>query len=173
MDVYQAILSRRSIRQFRKNSVSDQLCTKLLKAAMQAPSAHNTQPWHFIVIDKREIMNEIINFHRWAKMLDHAPLAIAVCGDRTLENSTEYMALNCAAATQNILLTAHGIGLGAVWLGIYPRNERMEKLSKILKLPQSIIPISIVAIGHPAEIKSQELRYREDRVHKNGWERKS
>jgi len=169
MDVYTSLITRRSIRQFTKDSVSDQHSTKLLKAAMQAPSAHNAQPWHFIVIDNREIMKEIVGFHRYASMLNHAPLAITVCGDRGIEKNTEYLALNCAAATQNILLAAHGLELGAVWLGIYPRTDRMAKLSQLLKLPESIVPISIIALGHPAEEKSPESRYREDRVHKNLW----
>ena len=172
MEIYEAIMTRRSIRQFTEQSVSDHLCMKLLKAAMQAPSAHNAQPWHFIVIDNREIMKQIARFHPYASMLRYSTLAIAVCGDRSIEVSTEYLALNCAAATQNILLAAHGLALGAVWLGIYPRAERMTKLSMLLELPESIIPIALIAIGHPSERKKGEDRFRENIVHKNVWKEK-
>jgi len=169
MEVYESIMTRRSIRQFTEKTVSIQVYNKLLQAAMQAPSAHNAQPWHFVVIDNREIMKEIARFHRYASMLNHAPLAITVCGDLNIEKSVEYLALNCAAATQNILLVAHGLELGAVWLGIYPRPERMAELSNLLELPESIVPISLLAIGYPAEEKRAENRFREDRVHKNLW----
>ena len=146
MEVYKSIMTRRSIRKFTDETISDQLSKKLLQAAMQAPSAHNAQPWHFVLIDNHALMKEIAGFHQYASMLTHSPLAITVCGDTNIEKSSEYLALNCAAATQNILLAAHGLDLGAVWLGIYPRNDRMAKLSKLLELPESIIPISIIAI---------------------------
>ncbi len=169
MEIYNAIMTRRSIRQFTDETVSDQLCKKLLQAAMQAPSAHNAQPWHFVVIDNQEIMKQIARFHQYASMLNHAPMAITVCGDLNIEKSIEYLALNCAAATQNILLAAHGLDLGAVWLGIYPLAERMTELGKLLELPESIVPISLIAIGHPAEEKKAEIRYSEKRIHKNMW----
>jgi nitroreductase len=169
MEIYKAIMTRRSTRQFTEEAVSQQQSHLLLQAAMQAPSARNTQPWHFVVIDEREIMKQIAGFHPYAAMLVHAPLAFTVCGDLTIEQSVDYLALNCAAATENILLAAHGLNLGAVWLGIYPRTERMTKLSQLLKLPQSIVPISLIAIGHPAEKKMTENRYRDDRIHKNIW----
>jgi nitroreductase len=169
MEIFEAILTRRSIRQFTKESVNEQQWGKLLQAAMQAPSAHNARPWQFIVIEIPEILKEIARFHPYASMLKQAPLAIAVCGDRTIENSIEYLALNCAAATQNILLAAHGLGLGAVWLGIYPRNERIKKLSHVLKLPGQIVPISLIAVGHAAAGKSAEDRYEEEKIHRNIW----
>ena len=136
---------------------------------MQAPSAHNSQSWQFVVIDTPSIMSEIAGFHPYAAMLEQAPLAIAVCGDRAIEKSVEYLALNCAAATQNILLAAHGLGLGAVWLGIYPRVERMAKLHALLALPELVVPISLVAIGHPAAQKSAEDRFDERKIHRNIW----
>jgi len=114
MEIYKAIMTRRSIRQFTEDAVSQQLSHQLLQAAMQAPSARNTQPWHFVVIDEHEIMKQIAGFHPYAAMLVHAPLAITVCGDLTIEQSVDYLALNCAAATENILLAAHGLNLGAV-----------------------------------------------------------
>ena len=169
METFEAIITRRSIRQFTTDPVNDQIRLKLLQAGMQAPSAHNSQPWCFVLIDKRDLLLKIIQFHPYAGMLDHAPLAIAVCGDLRLEKSIEYLALNCAAVTENILLAAHALNLGAVWLGIYPRKERMQALSKLLNLPETVRPITLIAIGKPAEKKSEENRFKPDRIHINNW----
>jgi nitroreductase len=169
MDTIEAIMTRRSIRRFTADPVNDQIRKKLLESAMQAPSANNLQPWQFVLIDERDLLNKITRFHPYASMLNHAPLAITVCGDLGIEKNTGYLALNCAAATENILLAAHSIGLGAVWLGIFPREERMSKLKDLLKLPDPIIPVSLVAIGYPAEEKRVENRFRQDWIHINGW----
>ena len=107
--------------------------------------------------------------HTGCKMLRQAPLAITVCGDFRLEESVDYLALNCAAATENILLAAHSFGLGAVWLGIYPRKKRINDLRQLLNLPEDIIPISLVAIGHIKEPKDQLNRFNSDKIHYNYW----
>jgi nitroreductase len=169
MEAYESIITRRSIRQYKKDKISDLLCEKLLHAAMQAPSAHNSQAWHFVLIDDRRVLQEIPDFHPYAKMLYEAPLAIAVCGDRKKERSVEYLALNCAAATENILLAAHALDLGAVWLGIYPRKDRMAECNRLFQLPEYIIPISLVAIGYPEEKKRSEYRYEKSLIHHNKW----
>ena len=169
MDVLQAIYTRRSIRQFTDHEIEPEKTEKLLRAAMQAPSAHNKQPWHFLVINDRTLLNEIADFHPYAKMLYQAPQAIAVCGDLGLESNDRYLALNCAAATQNILLAAHGLGLGAVWIAVYPREERIKKIKLLLELPLHIIPISLVALGYPLRTKEPEDRYDANRVHINKW----
>lgn len=169
MDIFEAILTRRSIRKFKSAPLRELDLEKMLHAAMQAPSAHNAQPWHFIIISQREILNRIAAFHPYAGMLVESPAAIAVCGDLDKESSREYLSLNCSAATENILLAAHGSGLGAVWLGIYPRSERIEKLSKLLNLPRSILPISLVALGYPAEMKPAVNRYNKNLIHVNQW----
>jgi nitroreductase len=169
MDLFDAINTRRSIRKFTKEPISEKLTELIIKAAMQAPSARNFQPWHFIVIDDRSLLKDIPKFHPYAAMLETAPMAIAVCGDFSLEKSIEYIALDCAAATQNMLLAAHGISLGAVWLGIYPREKRIEGLKKLLSLPESIIPISLVALGHPAEYHPPVSRFKPERFHRNVW----
>ena len=169
MDTIEAILTRRSIRRFINQPVEKGEIEKLLQAAMQAPSARNTQSWQFIVIDQREILYQIADFHPYAEMLRNAPLAIAVCADLEQEKSIEYCALNCAAATENILLAAWELGLGSVWLGIYPREKRMRDLSRLLNLPQKIIPIALVALGYPAEKKQQEDRFSQEKIHLNKW----
>ena len=169
MDTIEAIMTRRSIRQYIDRSVDQVHVEKILQAAMQAPSARNTQAWQFIIINQREILNRIADFHPYAEMLPKAPLAIAVCADLEQEKSIEYCALNCAAATENILLAAWELGLGSVWLGIYPREKRMRDLSRLLNLPQKIIPISLIAVGYPAEKKPQVDRFSQDKVHLNRW----
>ncbi len=167
METFKAITTRRSIRKFLNKNVPDEFVSKILEAAMFAPSARNTQPWHFVVINKRDLLNKIPLVHPFADMCYQASIAILVCGDNQLEKLEGYIALNCGAATQNILLCAHDLGLGAVWLGVYPRKERMEPIAKLFNLPENIIPISLVAIGYPAESKDQPVRVKEERIYYN------
>jgi len=169
MEALEAIYTRRSIRQFTDQPVEAEKIESLLRAAMQAPSAHNKQPWHFLIINDRSLLNQIADFHPYAKMLYKAPLALAVCGDLGKESNDRYLALNCAAATQNILLAAHGLNLGAVWIAVYPREERIKKIKLLLELPLHIIPISLVAVGYPAQKVDPEDRYDPKKVHVNRW----
>ena len=170
MNTIEAIVTRRSIRKFHNQAIEEEKQKIILQPGMQAPSARNTQPWHYIIIDDKSVLDKIAVVHPYAKMLSEAPLAIAVCGDLHMESGVEYLSINCSAATQNMLLAAHDLGLGAVWLGIYPRGERMRDLSELLALPGHIIPITLVALGYPAEIVPKRDRFREDRIHRNGWE---
>jgi nitroreductase len=167
MEALEAIFTRRSIRKFKTTQVSKDDLELMLKAAMYAPSARNTQSWHFVVSDKREALNKITELHPYAQMLKEAPLAILVCGDKSIESNEGYNCINCSAATQNILLAAHALGLGSFWLGVYPRKERMDLLAKLFKLPADIIPISLAAIGYSDEIKEQPQRFLKDRIHFN------
>ena len=169
MDALETIFTRRSIRRFKKEPVSEGVIEQLLRAGMQAPSARNTQAWQFIVLNERSLLHAIADFHPFASMLNEAPSAIAICGDKRDEPHEGYLAVNCAAATQNILLAAHALGLGAVWIGIYPRENRIQKLSALLHLPDFILPISLVAIGYPAEQKSPADRFDVSKVHYNTW----
>jgi len=168
MDAMEAILTRRSIRKYTKQPVSDEVLKELLEAAMCAPSAGNRQPWCFVVINDRKIMNEIPKYQIYSQMLKEAAVAIFVCCDINLENKG-FGVEDCSAATQNILLAAHAKGLGAVWLGVYPPEPLVTATKKLLNLPEHIIPISLISIGYPAEQKPQPDRYRADRVHYNQW----
>ena len=151
-ETMKTLLIRRSIRKFKEDSVPDEIIRECLRAAMSAPSAHNQQPWQFIVIRERKTLLEITRFHRWAAMLKEAPVAILVCADQTrLKSSSGFWVQDCAAATQNILLAATTYGLGSVWLGVYPNQSVVEPLSHLLELPRDIIPFSLVAIGYPGE----------------------
>jgi len=169
MDAMQAILSRRSIRRYTDQPLPETLITGLLKAAMSAPSAGNQQPWQFVVINERGILDKIAQFHPYARMLLEAPAAILVCGDLKLETSKGYWVQDCSAATQNLLLAAHASGLGAVWLGVYPREERVVALRTLLGLPEHIAPLALVAVGYPAETKPPSNRYDAARVRYNRW----
>lgn len=169
MDAMQAILSRRSIRRYTDQPLPEALITDLLKAAMSAPSAGNQQPWQFVVINERGILDKIAQFHPYARMLLEAPAAILVCGDLKLETSKGYWVQDCSAATQNLLLAAHASGLGAVWLGVYPREERVVALRALLGLPEHIAPLALVAVGYPAESKPPSNRYDAARVRYNRW----
>ncbi len=166
MDV---ILSRRSIRKYTPDPVSDETVKELLKAAMSAPSAGNQQPWHFIVIRDRGTLVKITEIHPHAQMLKEAQVAIVVCGIENAERYPGYWIQDCSAATENILLAAHALGLGAVWLGVYPREERARGVKELLKIPDGIMPLSIISIGYPGEKKEPADRYREDRIHYEKW----
>ena len=169
MEAIQAILTRRSDRNYTNQKISEDQVNILLQAAMQAPSAHNYQPWHFIIIRDKKILNVIPKFHPYSKMLKQANLAITVCGDQSIESSIEYNALNCAAATENILLSAHALGIGAVWLGIYPREERITGLRRLLKIPDHVTPISLISLGYPAEQVTNERRFKNNHIHQETW----
>jgi nitroreductase len=169
MDALEVIFSRRSVRLYTPKPVSHQAIHELLKAAMSAPSAGNERPWHFIVLTDRAILDDIPKFHPYSAMLKYAQAAILICGDLTLERHAGYWVLDCAAATQNILLAAHAKGLGGVWCGVYPTDDRVQNLRRLLKLPEHIVPFSLVPLGFPAEVKETPDRFDGSRIHENKW----
>ncbi|MFW5982624.1 MAG: nitroreductase family protein [Candidatus Brocadiia bacterium] len=169
MDTMEAIYGRHSIRSFTDERVSDEEIDILLKAAMAAPSAGNQQPWHFVVIDDREVLDAIPKFHAYSAMLKQAPAAIAVCGDLSEERHEGFWVQDCSAAVENLLIAAHDRGLGAVWLGIHPAKERVEGMSELLETPENVVPFAVVALGYPAEEKAPCTYYDESRVHRNRW----
>ena len=123
MEAYEAILTRRSVRAYTDQPVSEELIHKLLVAAMSAPSAGNGQPWHFGVITERTVLNSLAELLPFGKMLQQAPLAIVVCGETKGQPFDGYWVQDCSAATENLLLAAHTLGLGGVWLGVYPQGR--------------------------------------------------
>jgi len=158
------ILSRRSIRKYTKEPVSEAQIKTLLEAAMAAPSASNRKPWHFVVVTGRETRDRLAEAHRYAKMLKDAPLCISVCGDQSI--SERFWVQDCSAATENLLLAVTGLELGAVWCGVYPSQERVKDISDILGIEAPIVPLNIIAIGYPAEEKEPRTQYDESRVHR-------
>lgn len=167
MDALDVIFTRRSIRQYTDEPVREEQVKTLLEAGMNAPSANNRQPWHFIVVDERQKLNAIMEVHPYSKMLAQAPLAIVVCADTT--RSERYWQQDCAAATQNILLASRALDLGSVWLGVYPKEVRTKGIVRVFGLPEHIRPLCVIAVGHPAEEAGRVQRYDSLKVHRNQW----
>jgi len=121
------------------------------------------------VIKARQILDEIPKIHPYSIMLRDAPVAILVCGDLQRQRAPGFWVQDCSAATQNILIAVQAKGLGAVWLGIYPREDRVREFQKLLGIPDHVIPFSLVSIGYPAEQKPPANRYDESRIHYDRW----
>ena len=167
--VLDAILSRRSVRAYTDHPVDDRLIEQLLRAAMAAPSAQNEQPWEFVVIRDRGLLEGISRSQPYAGMTRDAQVAIVVCADLDREKSAGFWVEDCAAATENVLLAAHALGLGAVWLGYYPVEERMAALTALLGLPPRVVPFAVVSIGFPAGQPTPVDRFDPARVHHEQW----
>lgn len=161
------IFSRRSIRAYTSDPVSENHVKTLLEAAMAAPSAANLRPWHFIIVTNRHTLNDLAAVHPYGKMLLDAPLCIAVCGDQAV--SRTHWVQDCSAATENLLLAATALGLGAVWLGVYPSEELENTIKKMFNIPENIMALNLISIGHPAEMKEPRTQYDELRVHNQLW----
>ena len=165
------ILERRSIRVYAPGQVSEEQVQSLLAAAMAAPSAAGMNPWHFVVVRKRETLERMAEALPHGEILAGASLAITVCGDldRAHDNQISYLLQDCAAAIQNLLLAAHIVGLGACWLGVHPRLERVKSIKDILLLPLSVIPVACISLGYPGESKEPHAEFYSDRVHSENW----
>jgi len=165
------IFARRSVRQFQNADIPDGMVRNILEAAMAAPSAVAKDPWHFIVVRSAALRNRIADFLPNGQMLRSAPLGIVVCGDieRAHDRQESYLLQDCSAAIQNILLAASMLGLGACWLGVHPRKERIEGVRKLFATPPSIVPVAVIAIGRPAEHPAPRTRYRQEAVHEEKW----
>jgi len=161
-----AIFTRRSIRRYTDEPVSEADLQGLLEAGMAAPSSSNRKPWHFVVVTDRENLIALAEVHPHGKMLAGAGAAIAVCGDSDI---SARWAVDCSAATENILIAAATMGLGAVWLGCYGSPERERAIRGVLGIPDSIGVLSLLSIGHPAEEKEARTQYDPNRIHRNHW----
>ncbi len=169
MNTLEAIMTRRSIRKYTDRKVSEGTINKLLAAAMHAPSAGNQQPWCFVVIDDPVLLKEVPAFSPYAGMCRAAPLAVLVCADLEFEKHKDMWVQDCSAATENLLLAAHELGLGAVWTAVYPRADRMLGFRALCNLPERVIPFAFVVLGYPDQEVPQPDRFRPDRIHRNGW----
>jgi len=169
METFDTIFKRRSIRKFTGEKIPPDILEKILRAAMAAPSAGNGQPWHFIVIDDPAILEKIAAANPYAAMAKPAGLAIMVCGDVDSGKFSGYWMVDCSAAVQNLLLAVTDLGLGAVWTGIYPREERLKQYREILTLPENIMPLALIPVGYPAEDPGREDRFKPERIHRNKW----
>lgn len=173
MDALEAIHTRRSVRSFTGEPVSKEQIEELLKAGMTAPSGCNSQPWHFVTVTDRKLLNGIMDFHGYAKMLKEAPLAIVVCAQPSLAKSVckehDFWPQDCSAATLNILTAARAIGLAGVWCGVYPREDYTQSFRELLNIPQDIIPFSLLAIGKTEVNQDRKDRFLPERIHENMW----
>lgn len=166
MDVKEALLKRRSIRKFKDEVIPKELIEELIQAGMSAPSACNKQTWEFFVIQKEEILTELRKSTRYTNI--KAKLAIVVCGNLSRALPLEYASYwiqDCSAATQNILLRATSLELGAVWCGIHPQKRAEKRVSELLNLEDKLIPLNIIWIGFPIEEAMEINRYDEGKVH--------
>ncbi len=166
-----AIFKRRSVRKYTNQNVTDEQVELILRAAMAAPSARNAQPWEFLVVRSKDNFAKIMQVHPYSSMLKEASVAIIVCGNaqREIVIGTGYWVQDCSASVENILVQVAEMGLGAVWLGVYPREERILGLRNIFGLPPHVIPLSIISIGYPAEEIAPVDRFDIDKIHIEKW----
>ena len=165
------LFARRSIRRFTDQPVEAEQIDMLLKAAMAAPSANNSKPWHFVVVTDAAMRAALAQAHPYARMVAQSPLCIVPCGESGLSrgSTSEYWVQDLSAATENILLAATGLGLGAVWCGVYPVEERVAEVRQLLGIPETVVPFALIAVGHPAEKKPPRTQYDSARVHVDRW----
>lgn len=163
-DAIENIMSRKSVRKYLPKPVEKEKVQTLLKAGMAAPSGKDVRPWEFVVVTDRAALDSMAAALPYAKMLTHAPMAIVVCGDTT---KSSYWYLDCSAATQNILLAAEALELGAVWTAAYPYDDRMAVVSRYTALPEHIKPLCVIPVGYPAMPHSPKDKWDESKVHEN------
>jgi nitroreductase len=165
------IFGRRSIREFQAEQVSDADVRTLLESAMAAPSAVAKDPWRFVVVRDRQMLNRIAQGLPNGQLLASAPMGIVVGGDLTAAHDRQlsYLLQDCSAAIQNLLLAAHILKLGACWLGVHPRESRVALLRSLLGMPNHFIPVAAIALGRPAETKEARTRYNPDYVRQERW----
>ena len=169
-DAIETLMTRTSIRSFTDRAVAADTVEMLLRAGMAAPTAVNKQPWHFVVIDDRAVMDSLGGNGRQSQMWKESPLAIVVCGDmdKALDGpGRDFWIQDCSAATENILLAAHALGLGAVWTGCYPIEERVANVSRVLNLPETIIPLCVIVMGYPNEQPAPKDKWKPENVSHN------
>jgi nitroreductase len=170
-DVINVIKNRKSVRNFTGENVSKSDLEKILKSAMCAPSAVNKQPWSFVVVTDRKVLDALADSLPYAKMLSKAGAAIIICAipEKAYDWKTEFALIDCSLAGENILLTVESLGLGAVWTAAYPYNERMNVVRNILGIPQNLIPLNVIPIGHPTGEDKPKDKYKEENIHWEKW----
>ncbi len=163
------ILSRRSIRKYIHKEISKENLEIILKSAMYAPSAMNLQPWHFIVFDSKEFFEKLISAIPHAEMIKNADKCIMVCGDSSKEKNESWLLQNCSASVQNILLSAHSLGIGSCWIAVHGIDEVVKKVKSEFNLPSEIIPVALISLGYPNEVVTKEERFDTNKIHYNQW----
>lgn len=170
MDIFTALHTRRSVRAYTGEPVGADQLRIMLDAAMIAPSAGNARPWLFVVVDDPALLAAVPSLNPYAGMLPKAGAGILVCGDLSLEKYPGFWVQDCSAAIQNLMLAAAGLGLGTVWTGIYPVEERVRGFAALFKLPDGIIPLGLVAVGRPKSAPERLSRYEPEKVRHNTYD---
>ncbi len=165
-DVLDMIKKRRSIRKYTDQAVTDEQIRQLLEAAMAAPSASNIQPWEFVVVKDSELKTQLAQTHRWSYMAADAAVVFVVCGN---ERASRHWVEDASAATENLLLAATALDLGAVWVAVYASTDREAHVRRVLTIPGEMRVLCLVPVGHPAEQKPPRTKYRESKVHYQRW----
>lgn len=166
-EVLDLLYTRREIREFTDEEVSDKEVEGMLKAAMAAPSMEDLRPWHFVVVRKRKTLDKLAEVHKYAYMLKESPLAIVVCGDQ--KTSERHWVEDTCVATQNLLLAASALGLGGIWISLYPKKKHQKAVRELLDIPDRMGVLCAVALGRPADKSKSDSHYDASRVHHNEW----
>ena len=164
-----AVATRLHVRKYTSQADDKQSVRALLEAAMAAHSEGDQRPWHFVVVEDLATRERIAETHPAAHIVVQAPVVICVCGDQALQKHPGFWVQDCAAATENILIKAQNMRLGAMWFGVYPMEGRVQTVRKILDLPPNVIPFSLTTVGYPAEHNGLKCQYNESRVHFDRW----
>jgi nitroreductase len=170
--IFDTIYSRKSVRTFTGAPVPRALLEQLARAGMAAPTAMDKRPWAFVLVTDKAVLQKLAEGLPYAKMLNEAGGAVVVCGmrEKTLPGEGgEYWVQDCSAATQNVLLAAEGLGLGAVWTGVYPGAERVALVRKVLGIPENVVPLNVIPVGHPTGAEKPKDKFDEKNIHWNAW----
>jgi Nitroreductase len=170
--VLENIYSRTSVRSYLQKNVEDEKIQQILKAGMSAPTAKNKQPWDFIVVKDKNTLKALSGALPNSKMTSKASVAIIACGNlhKAMDGvASQFWIQDVSAATENILLAAHGLNLGAVWTGVYPNDEWVKEIQKILHLPEYVIPLNVIPIGYPSESPSPKNKWKQENIHNEFW----
>ncbi len=170
----ECIMTRASVRSYTDRQVDDSTINKILRAGMAAPTAANQQPWHFVVVTDQQLKDSITASFEYTKMVEHCSFAVIVCGD--MDNLFEgdipaggFWVEDCSAASENMLLAAHALGVGGVWCGIYPLKDREETLRSILNLPANLTPLNVMAFGYPSGAVTPKDKWNPSKIHYNAY----
>ena len=164
-----AVATRLNVRRYASRTIGEESVHALLQAAMAAHSEGDERPWHFVVVEDLATRKRIAAAYPTAHIVVQAPVVILVCGDPTLQKHPGFWVQDCAAATQNIMIKAQAMGLGAMWFGIHPVEGRVQNIRNILDLPAEVIPFSLTTVGYPAEHNGLKCPYDPSRVHFDRW----
>lgn len=172
--VIDCIMTRTSVRSYTEEQVNDSIVNKILRAGMAAPTAANQQPWHFVVVNEQNLKDSITAAFEYTKMVESCSFAVVVCGD--MDNLFKgdipdggFWVEDCSAASENMLLAAHALGVGGVWCGIYPLKDREQRLRAILNLPANLTPLNVMAFGYPEQPVTPKDKWVPAKIHYNAY----